>query len=152
MFHKTLIFFNNFFNTLFYFRLEFAPSFGYEWLGVAYNFLGFPFANERGDCLSLTPTCTTAYNSTITLSPAIQVDISSGVWSDALYDAYTQVDPLKLPSGTYWRWPETLAYLAKGHDAAVAIVLGAMEIVKMEETITGAKLAQMIRTVSGLQD
>ena len=115
---------------------------------MTYIFSGFPFANDRGDCASLTPTCTTAFNSTISLAPSIEVDIETGIWTDVLYDAYTHVDPMKLPSGTIWRWPSTLGGISKGHDAAVAILLGAMEIIKMEETITGAKLAQMIRTVS----
>ena len=34
------------------------------------------------------------------------------------------------------------------HDGAVATVLGAMEIVNRQETITGAKLAETVRTVS----
>jgi len=123
--------------------------FGYQWLGVIYILNSFPHTNGRGDCASLTPTCASAFNSTISLAPSSEVDIESGVWKEILYDAYTQVNPLLLPSATIWRWPSTFGGISKGHDGAVAIALGAMEVVNRQETVTGPKLAEMIRTVSG---
>lgn len=42
---------------------------------------------------------------------------------------------------------QVLGALAKGHDAAIALFLGAMRIIESNETITGLKLAQMTRTV-----
>ena len=114
------------------------------------------------------PTCTTAFNSTINLYPGFSADLESPYWKDHLYDGYTHVDPLSIPSTTYWRWLsvrydqirntihfydlifflQVLGSISKGHDAAVAIFLGAMNIIRNNETITGPKLSIEIRTVS----
>lgn len=131
-----------------FYRLKFAPSFGYQWLSVGSVFSTFPFANDRGNCASLTPPCTTAFNSSISLVPSTDVNLTSDLWRNVLLDAYNQVDPVKLPSAFIVGSSSQLGELSKGHDGAVAIILGAMKIIKRTETVTGPKLATMIRTVS----
>ncbi len=111
-------------------------------------FSAFPFANNRGNCASLTTSCTTAFNSSISLVLSTEVNLASDFWRNVLIDAYTQVDPVKLPSAFMLASSSELGELSKGHDGAVAIILGAMKIIKRTETVTGPKLATMIRTVS----
>ena len=110
-------------------------------------FSSFPIANTRGHCLTLTPTCTGSFNSTINIAPAAFPDLWSGYWGDHLYYTLTNLDPTLLPGSTIYRWPEVLGAHSRGHDAVVAIIKGAMKIINDQETITGSKLAEMIRTV-----
>ena len=107
----------------------------------------FPLTNGRGRCLTLTPSCTTAFNSTINMAPTVIPDLWSGYWGDHLYYTLTNLDPTLLPGSTIYRWPEVLGAHSKGHDAAVAVIKGAMKIINDQETITGSKLAEMIRMV-----
>lgn len=75
-------------------------------------------------------------------------DLQSQLWTDALRLLSAKVNRRSLPSAQFTSLPLILGDLSKVHDAVVAIFLGAMKIIAMEETITGPKLAQMIRTVS----
>ena len=110
----------------------------------------FPVTNSRGHCSSHTPTCTTAFNSTINMPPSVTPELWSGYWGDHLYYTLTNLDPTLLPGSTIYRWPEVLGAHSKGHDAAIAVIKGAMKIINGKKTITGSKLAEMIRTVSTL--
>ena len=82
------------------------------------------------------------------MPPSVTPDLWSGYWGDHLYYTLTNLDPTLLPGSTIYRWPEVLGAHSKGHDAAIAIVKGAMKIISQKKTITGSKLAEMIRTVS----
>lgn len=42
---------------------------------------------------------------------------------------------------------QTASSLARAHDAVVALLLGAMEVINQNETMTGAKLSAAIRQV-----
>ena len=126
----------------------FAPINGYQWMGNSLVLSSFPLTNSRGHCLSHTPTCTAAFNSTINMPPSVTPDLWSGYWGDHLYYTLTNLDPTLLPGSTIYRWPEVLGAHSKGHDATIAIIKGAMKIISQKKTITGSKLAEMIRTVS----
>ena len=117
-------------------------------MGNSLVLASFPITNGRGNCLTSTPTCTAAFNSTINMAPTSIPDLWSGYWGDHLYYTLTNLDPTLLPGSTIYRWPEVLGAHSKGHDAAIAIVKGAMKIINDQETITGSKLAEMIRMVS----
>ena len=119
-------------------------------MGNSLVFASFPLTNSRGHCLTHTPTCTAAFNSTINMAPSVIPDLWSGYWGDHLYYTLTNLDPTLLPGSTIYRWPEVLGAHSKGHDATVAIIKGAMKIINDQETITGTKLSQMIRTVGSL--
>ena len=82
------------------------------------------------------------------MPPSIIPDLWSGFWGDHLYYTLINLDPTLLPGSTIYRWPEVLGAHSKGHDAAVAIIKGAMQIINDQETITGPKLAEMIRMVT----
>ena len=128
-------------------RLKFAPSFGYQWLILGSVVSAFPFTNNRGNCASLNPSCTKAFNSTISLVPTTDVNLTSNLWRNVLLDAFNQVDSVKLPSSYVLEMSSELGRLSKSHDGAVAIFLGIMKIINKTETVTGPKLATMIRTV-----
>ena len=81
------------------------------------------------------------------MAPSVIPDLWSGFWGDHLYYTLINLDPTLLPGATIYRWPEVLGAHSKGHDAAVAVIKGAMKIINDQETITGPKLAEMIRTV-----
>ena len=119
-------------------------------MGNSLILAGFPITNDRGHCSTHTPSCTTAFNSTINMAPTVIPDLWSGFWGDHLYYTLINLDPTLLPGSTIYRWPEVLGALSKGHDAAVAVIKGAMKIINDQETITGSKLAEMIRTVRRL--
>ena len=106
----------------------FAPVDGYQWMGNYLVLATFPLTNGRGNCITSTPTCTAAFNNTIIMVPAVIPDLSSGYWG--------------------YRWPEILGAHSNGHNAAIAVIKGAMKIINSQETITGAKLTKVIRTVS----
>ena len=116
-------------------------------MGNSLVLASFPLTNSRGHCLTQTPTCTAAFNSTINMAPSVIPDLWSGFWGDHLYYTLINLDPTLLPGSTIYRWPEVLGAHSKGHDAAVAIIKGAMKIIDAQETITGGKLSDMIRKV-----
>ena len=84
------------------------------------------------------------------MPPSVTPSLWSGYWGDHLYYTLTNLDPTLLPGSTIYRWPEVLGAHSKGHDAAIAVIKGAMKIINGKKTITGSKLAEMIRTVRTL--
>ena len=114
---------------------------------ILWYFASFPLTNSRGHCLTNTPTCTAAFNSTINMAPSVIPDLWSGYWGDHLYYTLTNLDSTLLPGSTIYRWPEVLGAHSKGHDAVIAVIKGAMKIINDQETITRRQLAEIIRTV-----
>ena len=55
--------------------------------------------------LPQTPSCTTAFNSTIILISGRNADLFSPVWTDNLHDAYQEWDPAFVPGAPIYRWP-----------------------------------------------
>ena len=117
-------------------------------MGNSLVLASFPLKNERGRCLTSIPTCIAAFNSTINMAPTVIPDLWSGYWGDHLYYTMINLDPTLLPGSTIYRWPNILGAHSKGHDAVIAVLKGAMKIINDQETITGAKLSEEIRTVS----
>ena len=56
----------------------FAPVDGYQWMGNYLVLVTFPLTNGRGNCITSTPTCIAAFNSTIIMAPVVIPDLSSG--------------------------------------------------------------------------
>lgn len=52
-----------------------------------------------------TPTCTTAFNGSLSISPGAEADLDAPYWSTHLFDAYTNLDPVSRPATTLWMWP-----------------------------------------------
>ena len=55
-----------------------APVDGYQWMGNYLVLATFPLTNGHGNCITSTPTCTAAFNSTIIMAPAVIPDLLSG--------------------------------------------------------------------------
>ena len=73
-----------------------------------------PLTNGCGNCITSTPTCTAAFNSTIIMAPAVIPDLLSGYWG--------------------YSWPEILGAHSNGHDAAIAVIKGAMKIINSQDS------------------
>lgn len=63
-----------------------------------------PHTHTHTNTFTQVPTCTTAFNGSITLTPGLDANLSAPSWADHLYDTYLQQDPYFVPGTQYWRW------------------------------------------------
>ena len=134
-------------NARYNYRLNFAPIDGYIWMGDFVVLQQFPFFNHKGDCANLVPTCTTAFNSTLTILPSAVASLSGELWSETLYDEMAMKDKLRFPSLIAKRWSSQMGHLSVAGDAVVALLKGAVKLIDANRTITGAAWTNIMSEV-----